>query len=253
MAEEKIIKNHIAGENTQATSEASAREGETAIENSDEVEDAAGTPQGHSLPTSDGRLWTRAVLFGSRKSQTDLDIIRAGELPDHDDDIYTATDIGQWALLYCVYEAQICSFVGMAWATASTSTRFGQLGLWWASFFYIHHFYRGLIILKRFLDQIYFIRDEVRITRHLARPEAQAGLLHRRDESVDTSTTPEDTSVYTASALSSRPESFIAQRSTAGEGQAEFGPPSRMDTEADIGFFPLARRKTFPRQNKQDS
>jgi len=155
------------------------------------------------------------------------------------------------ALFYCLIETILCTLVGIGFNFDTTGV--GALGLVFA-----YTGYRFLLLAKSEVDLLYFVRDEVRIARVRARSESQLSILHQSNQSVDTSASPSGVSVRTSSPppslASSRPVSVIEQRSTAREHQTVFGPPGRIDTEADIGLVPLARRRTFPpQQNEQDS
>ena len=184
------------------------------------------------------------MRFGSSKSLADLEAIRAGRIstPDNED-VYTARKLGRLALFYCAFEILLSAAVGVMWNSYET----GAMG----SIIVLHYIaFRLLLVFKRMVDQIYFIRDEVRIARNQVRPESQIGLLHQSHRSVDTLALLDDYSMQTVSPSSSRPGSFISQRSGTKEEQTEFSPPGRVDTEADIGLVPLAKRKTFPPQQR---
>lgn len=218
------------------------------------------------------RKWTAIVLFGSFKSHEDLKAIQSGQLSSQgNDDIFTARKMGRCALAYCFCETCLSAFVGIMWNFDWTSgSTLLLLTSALASFTFIAYLgYRLLLIAKSMIDQIYFIRDEIQLSRNQirpesrvkkqtqARPESQRDLLHRSDQSIVTSAPSDNASIQTTSPSPSpsRPLSVIEQWSTGREHQKEFGPPGRVDTEADIGIVPPpARRKTFPpQQNGEDA
>jgi hypothetical protein len=189
-----------------------------------------------------GRFEGHMLRFGSSKSRDDLDAVRNGELSTHQEDIYTAKKMGNISLLYCLIETCLCAFMGVGWGSGSTTIDGGS-----ATYVFVcYTVYRSLLIAKSVADQNYFISDEARIARSQKRPESQLGILHQSNESLDTSAVSSNASVQTISPPPSRPVSVTKQRSTAREGQVEFGLPGRTDTEADIGLLPLSRRRTNP-------
>ena len=125
------------------------------------------------------------------------------------------------------------------------------------------------ITIKRQRSQARFVQKEVRLRKikktTLQSPPAVPGTpgndtshsLQQSNQNLATSALPSDASVQrnspSPSSTSLRPVSISEQRSTAREGQVEFGPPGRVDTEADIGLVPLTRRKTFPPPRNEQS
>jgi len=235
-------------------------------EGSKEEENAPGpslTPISESKSPLD-RGWTAMVRFGSFKSHEDLKAIQSGQLSSRgNEDIYTARKMGRRALIYCFCEICISAFAGIMfnfdWTSGSTMLLLTSMLAFCTFMTYCG--YRLLLLVKSIMDQIYFIRDEVKISRNRARPESQLSMLtqarpesHRSDQSMATSMPSDNVSVQTTSPSPSRSLSVIEQWSTGREYQTDFGPPGRVDTEANIGFIPLARRKTFPpQQNGKDA
>ena len=226
-------------------------------EGSEQDKNAPG-PSPTSVPESKGLInqpWTALVRLGSWKSYEDLLAIRSGNFYTEDNgDVYTARKMGRVALIYCFCESCLSASMGVMWNLSDTTDLASSL-------LYIYITYRFLLVVKRMVDQIYFIRDEVKISRGRARPESQLSMLtqarpepHRSDQSMVTSAPSDNYSLQTTSPSPSRPLSIIEQWSTGSEHQTNFGPPGRVDTEADIGLVPLARRKTFPsQQNGKDA
>jgi hypothetical protein len=240
--EQQLLKTCVACEKTRSNSEASVAKADT-DEGDITTEDSETTRkvcQGLELSSKTlvNRFWTRLVLWGSSKSYENLDDIRAGRIFTYDDEIHTARKMGILAVSYCLFECGLFAFMGVGWNFYQTYTSASNM-------LYTYYTYRSLLIVKSTVDRVYFIRNEVRIVRFQKRPESQLIILQQSDQSLDTSADPSN-SVRTTSPLPSRPASVTEQRSTAREGQAEFGPPGRIDTEADIGLVPLARRKTHP-------
>ena len=229
----------------------------TTTESSKQDENAPG-PSHTSVPESKGlinRSWTALVRLGSWKSHEDLLAIRSGKFYTQDNgDVYTARKMGRLALFYCFCESCLSASMGVMWNLGDTTDLASSL-------LYIYITYRFLLVVKRMVDQIYFIRDEVRISRNRARSESQLSMLtqarpesYRSDQSMVTSAPSDNTSIQSTSPSPSRPLSVIEQWSTGREYQTDFGLPGRVDTEADIGLVPLARRKTFPpQQNGEDA
>lgn len=229
-AEQKLLNNYIASGKIRLAYEASATE-VTIIERKITPRASHRTypvPKGR-----DGWLWRHIVCLGSSKSQEDLDVIRAGELPTQDDDVYTARKMGNLALSYCLVETCFWAVVGVGWNF--DDALYGVTAVY---LLLCYIFYRPLLVAKGIVDKVYFISDEVRITRFQKRPESQLGILHQSNQSLDISAEPSNVNVRTTSPLPSRPVSVTEQRSTAREGQVEFGPQGRIDTEANIGLLP---------------
>lgn len=196
-----------------------------------------------------GLFWEHMLCFGSSKSRDDLDAVRNGEISTHQEDIYTARKIGNISLLCCSIETCLFAFVGVGWGSGSTTIDGGST----TYMFVCYIVYRLLLSSKSVADQNYFISDEARIARSQKRPESQFGILHQSNESLDASAVSSNTSVRSTSPPPSRPVSVTEQRSTAREGQVEFGLPGRIDTEADIGLLPFARRRTNPPPPREQS
>jgi len=183
-----------------------------------------------------------------RKFREDLKAIRGRLSAQNNDNIYTARKMGRYTLFYCFCETCFLAYIGIMW-------NFSWGSGWPSSFIFFYLAFRFLLIGKSIMDQISFIRDEFRISRNRVRPESQVSIItearpesHQSDRTMVISAPSDSTSVQTTLPSPSRPLSVIEQWSTGREHQTDFGPPGRVDTEADIGLVPLARRKTFPPQ-----
>lgn len=187
------------------------------------------------------RIWRRIVLFGSRKSYNDLDAIRAGKTSMYDDNVYMARKLGKISLFCCLLEGCLYAFIGIGWNLDDTSATASIL-------FYEYLAFRFLLSIRSVVTQVYFVSDEARIARHQQKCVSQLSVPPQSSHSPDSSALPSDISVRTISPIPTHSVSTIMQRSTARDGQAEFGPLGKKDTEADIGFDPPVpvRRKTHP-------
>lgn len=247
-AEQKIMKLHDATGMIPAVSEAGIVD--TNVIRSDPTaedgESTANTPEASRNSHSNqrhwaDRIWRRIVLFGSRKSYDDLDAIRAGKTSMYDDNAYIARKLGKLTLFCCLLEGCLYAFVGIGWNFDDTSAMASTL-------FYMYLAFRFLLSVKSVVGQVYFVSDEARIARHQQKCVSQLSALQQSSHSPDSSAPPSDISVRTISPTPSHSVNTIMQRSTARDGQVEFGPLGKKDTEADIGFQPPVpvRRKTHP-------
>lgn len=183
------------------------------------------------------------MRFGSSKSYDDLDALRAGNFSVHNDDVYTARKMGKLAVLCCLLEGCLFTFIGVGWNFDDTSTMA-------SAYFYGYLAFRILLSVKSMVDHLYFVNDEARIARNQQQSGSQLINLQQSSRSLSSSALPSDTSGRTISPPP-RPVSFTEQRSTAREGQQEFGVPIKTDTEAEVGGVILARRRTNPPQPRE--
>ena len=145
-----------------------------------------------------------------------------------------ARKVARVCLVLCSVDSAIALFASVGWFFSETGTASFSLWITWIA-------YRFLIAVKGFLNQLYFLREEIDDRKF----GLAAGSLSR---STTTSVRPLNASSRASRHSTRASESSVSLstlRSPSLDQDALATPPLRRDTENNIGLLPI-RRPTYP-------
>lgn len=164
----------------------------------------------------------------------------------YEPDAETARRIAKHASIYCLIETCLFTFMGVGLNISAISTAAYVM-------FLLYIFFRLVnFIMATASGIICFYRDVATTRRERLRRDSFVSPLASSD-TIPPSSAPRGSSTISLLSFQTppgQPKSPGAEtRSNAIQEQPQFGPPARMDTEADIGLVWSVKRKTFPSTN----
>jgi hypothetical protein len=175
-------------------------------------------------PERSHRMLERLVRLWVPKTTHDLEQIKQNPHQEYLDHPFVASRTALYSSILFALHLGLLLFIGVGWNFEET----GYLPLLaWLLFI----FYRILKTIKRIMNQMYFVHEEV----------------HARRASSRSSTAP---SVYRGNSAAGSRISLATARSLPVEFERRAAALARQGTEADVGIVPPTRRQTYPREHE---